>query len=84
MSTLTYRAILTPDDGGWMVNVPDISGCVSFGETVEAAKQNAKETIEAFLGNYLDREEPFPVPSREIVGDETSEMFEITVEAPSG
>ncbi len=45
-----YRIVLKPEpEGGYTVTVPTLIGCVTFGETVEAALINAKEAIELYL-----------------------------------
>jgi predicted RNase H-like HicB family nuclease len=54
-----------------------------YGDTIEEAKANAKDTIEAFLGDFADRDEAFPEPSNAIADDEASQVFEITVEVPT-
>ena len=50
--TLTYTVLVIPgepDEGGYLVKVPALQGCVSQGETVEEALANASEAIEAYL-----------------------------------
>ena len=48
---LGYTVLLTPDeeDGGFVVEVPSLPGCLTQGETVAEAKKNAKEAIELYL-----------------------------------
>ena len=47
---LRYRVILEPnEDGGFTVNVPDLPGCITEGDTIEEALKNAKEAIEGHL-----------------------------------
>ena len=52
MSEKSYQIDLIEEkEGGYTVLVPELPGCVSFGETIEEAKENAKEAIELHLEN---------------------------------
>lgn len=56
MRTLTYRILLQPEpEGGFTVLVPSLAGCVTFGETVDEAIQNAREAIEGCLEVYREK-----------------------------
>lgn len=45
-----FEVIFIPqDNGGYTVEVPDLPGCVSEGETFEDAKENITEAIELYL-----------------------------------
>jgi predicted RNase H-like HicB family nuclease len=47
---LSYRIVLRPEpEGGYTVIVPSLPGCITFGETVEEAKEMARDAIEAYL-----------------------------------
>ena len=47
---LEYTAIFEPaEEGGYIVSVPAISGCVTQGETFEDAVKNAKDAIKGCL-----------------------------------
>ena len=50
-SMARYTVLLTPDfeGGGDTVTVPVLPGCVSDGQTVEAAMERAQEAIEPYL-----------------------------------
>ncbi len=41
--------IAEADGGGWLAEVPELSGCMSNGETPEDALANAKEAVECWL-----------------------------------
>lgn len=44
------QVILYPgEDGYWVVECPSLPGCISQGETREAAIANIKEAIEAYI-----------------------------------
>lgn len=45
-----YTVIFEPDaDGGYVVHVPILPGCVTQGETFEDAKKMAKDAIKAYI-----------------------------------
>jgi antitoxin HicB len=46
----TFTAVVEPaEEGGYVVHIPTLAGCVTQGETLEEAKANAKEAIECYL-----------------------------------
>ena len=51
MSTISYPAVFHEDDNSYFVEFPDLEGCLSSGDTIESAFENAKEA----LGLYLDK-----------------------------
>jgi antitoxin HicB len=55
-----------PDEVGFTVNVPSLPGCITEGDSVEDALQNAREAIEGYLLSLRDRGLPIP-PSDEVV-----------------
>ena len=58
-----YTAILKPYDGGYTVEVPDVPGCVTGGESVEDAVRMARDALCGCLSVYEDERNP-PPPSR--------------------
>lgn len=66
---LEYFAILYPDEeGGYTVEVPDLPGCFTQGETVEEAIAMAKEAASLWFG-ALEYSERIP---------ESSSMIDLT------
>ncbi|WP_312814072.1 type II toxin-antitoxin system HicB family antitoxin [Sedimentibacter sp.] len=61
---MSYRMEIVEDkaEGGFVVSYPDLPGCITSGETVEAAVANAidakKAWIEAALEEGIDIQEP--------------------------
>ncbi|NEQ26042.1 MAG: type II toxin-antitoxin system HicB family antitoxin [Microcoleus sp. SIO2G3] len=53
---MIWRVVLEPDSetGDWAVWCPELPGCVSAGETEEAALENIREAIALYL-------EPTPI-----------------------
>lgn len=41
--------ILTPEEGGWVAEVPSLRGCISQGETRAEALENIREAIEVYI-----------------------------------
>ena len=53
---LPYRMELVkdPDEGGFVVSFPDLPGCITCGETLEAAVANAADAKRAWLQAALE------------------------------
>ena len=54
------------EDGIWIVECPSIPGCVSQGETKEAALENVKEAIGLCLEVRAERGMPLTIETRQI------------------
>lgn len=62
--TYQFEAIFTPqEEGGFTVEVPDLPGCISEGDTLEEAEKNIQEAIELYLETLEER--GIPLPERE-------------------
>lgn len=60
----TYSVVLTPaEEGGYTVTVPALPGCVTEGDTVEEALENAREAIELTIEALEARGETIPFES---------------------
>ena len=57
-----YSLLLIPDleEGGYTVRVPALPGCVTEGDTLEEALDNAREAIQLYLEVVHERGEPIP------------------------
>ncbi len=65
MAQHTYRILLTQEpEGGYTVNVPALSGCITYGENIEHAMAMAKEAIELYVETLQAEGEPVPDDSR--------------------
>ena len=53
MSKISYPAVFHEDGNSFFVEFPDLEGCLSSGDTIELAFENAKEA----LGLYLDSDD---------------------------
>lgn len=55
---MKVHIILIPDkeDGGFVVEVPGLPGCITQGETVEECLKNAKEAIKLHLESMAEND----------------------------
>jgi predicted RNase H-like HicB family nuclease len=59
--TRSFKVVLEPnDEGGYVVYVPLLPGCISEGDTREEALTNIKEAIELYLESLEADGEPIP------------------------
>jgi antitoxin HicB len=64
MKALNYRIRLEKEEeGGYTVIVPALTGCVTYGETVEEAIVMAKEAIEGYIETLIDLGKEVPTDS---------------------
>jgi len=63
---LEYPCRVTPDpEGGFVASIPDLPGCISFGETKEEAISKLDESKNLWLESYYGTHGEAPEPSRE-------------------
>jgi antitoxin HicB len=62
---LPYRIELIPDDGEWVVAMPELPGCVSQGATIEEALAMIKDAQRGWLEVRLEAGLPIPQPETE-------------------
>lgn len=64
MSHVTYLALIHPPEAGsgWGVTFPDLSGCVSVGDSFEAAVAGAGEALAGHVAAMLADGEDVPSP----------------------
>ena len=56
-----HTFVLEPQpDGGYVVTVPDLPGCISQGDTREEAVANITEAIKLYLNDCGDAGDPIP------------------------
>ncbi|NQS99418.1 MAG: type II toxin-antitoxin system HicB family antitoxin [candidate division Zixibacteria bacterium] len=61
MTQYKYTVIFEPaEEGGYVVRVPALPGCYTQGETLEEAKEMAKEAIACHLESLLKNGLPIP------------------------
>ena len=68
---LTVVDVLPEDEGGGFVAlVPDLPGCMSYGETAEAALASVQDAATARIEEATALGRPVPQPSRYLVAAE--------------
>jgi antitoxin HicB len=61
---LTYTAVLTPGEDGWIcAQIAEVPEAISQGRTLEEAKANVAEALELALEWRRDEGEPLPEPA---------------------
>ena len=59
-----FEAIFIPQkEGGFTVEIPDLPGCISEGDTLKEAEKNIQEAIGLYLETLEER--GIPLPERE-------------------
>lgn len=70
-----YKIMLRPEpEGGFTVIVPSLPGCVTYGSTLDEAKEMALEAIEIYLESLIAHNEYIP-------NDNETLEYNISVEA---
>lgn len=65
---LTYTAFFEPaDEGGYVVTVPVLPGCVTQGETFEEAKKMVHDAIRLYLKVLREDGEEVPIEKEELI-----------------
>lgn len=61
---LTYPAKIRhlSEDRSYLVEFPDLPGCLTEGNTLEEAKQNAREALTGYLSSIFERNLKIPDP----------------------
>lgn len=61
MKKLSYNVIFHPEpEGGFTVIVPSLSGCVTYGRTLQEAKEMAIDAIRCYIISLKKHKEPIP------------------------
>lgn len=52
VAEMTYRAVYQRDpDGRWIVEIPKLKGCHSYGRTIQQARERIREALGLFVDN---------------------------------
>ena len=63
---ISYRVLLRKEpEGGYTVTVPSLTGCVTYGKTIEEAIEMAKEAIELYLESLKSHNEEIPTEDQD-------------------
>lgn len=70
MSSYQYIALIRKeDDTDYWIDIPDLPGCISRGETIDDAMKNFQNALELHLGG-LKHKLPPPRSKDEVLGEE--------------
>ena len=59
----TVRPLMPEEGGGWLVEFPDLPGCMADGETPEEAMREAGDALHSWLETARTHGDPIPPPS---------------------
>ena len=61
MKTYTFRTIIEPDENNTYHGfVPVLSGCHTWGKTIQETKDNLQEAIQIYIASLIDDGQPVP------------------------
>ncbi len=61
--SLPYRLVITPDDEGYGVEIPDLPGCFTHAQSWEDAQPMVQEAMSLWIGVMLEDNKPIPEPA---------------------
>lgn len=61
---LPYSIEIIPDEEGYIATIPDLPGCMSSGETIDAALRGLEEVKELWLEGRIEAGEEIPEPTK--------------------
>lgn len=59
----TVRPLSRDEGGGWLVEFPDLPGCMADGATPEEALHEAEDAVRSWLAAAAAHGDPIPAPS---------------------
>jgi antitoxin HicB len=59
----TVRPLSEDDGGGYLVEFPDLPGCMSDGETIEEAIENAADAMKCWIAAMREAGREIPLPT---------------------
>ena len=59
----TVRPLSKDEGGGYLVEYPDIPGCMSDGETIEEAIENGREALRDCIDVFIESSRKLPKPN---------------------
>jgi predicted RNase H-like HicB family nuclease len=75
-----YTVIFEPaEEGGYCVFVPALNGLATQGETLEEAREMAREAIEGYLETLKDKEIDATIEDLPTQGESIREVMEVSV-----
>jgi predicted RNase H-like HicB family nuclease len=50
------------EDGSYSAYVPDLPGCTTCGDTIEAVRESIKDAVATYIDSLREHREPIPLP----------------------
>ena len=61
MEKIRYNIVLRPEkEGGFTVMVPSLPGCITYGKTLQEAKEMIADAIKGYLISLKKHKQPIP------------------------
>ena len=60
------RAIPKEEGGGFLITFPDLTGCMSDGETIQEAIENGKDAFNCWIEAHIEESRSIPQPTKPI------------------
>ena len=60
---LKYAVVFEKSDDGWGAFVPDLPGCITAGDSIEATEQNIREAIAGHISVMREFGDTVPEPT---------------------
>ena len=80
MHIYRYTVIFEPaEEGGYVVHVPALHGLATQGETLEEARDMARDAIEGYIECLKDTGIPIPTEDANLTQDSIREVLEVSV-----
>lgn len=73
----TVRPLSKDDGGGYLIEFPDLPGCMSDGETPEEALRNGRDAVLGFIRSFVKHNYPVPPPSSPARGARVPEKVNV-------
>jgi antitoxin HicB len=66
MKNLKYPALIRPltaeEGGGYLIEFPDLPGCIADGKTIEEALQEGRDAVKSWIKTAKEFGDPIPEP----------------------
>ena len=80
MQIYRYTVIFEPaEEGGYCVFVPALNGLATQGETLEEARDMARDAIEGYIECFKDKGIPIPTEDANLTQEPIREVLEVSV-----
>jgi antitoxin HicB len=74
-----YNIMLRPEpEGGYTALVPALPGCVTYGRTLDEAREMAKDAISGYIASLRKHKDPIPTDDNTLVASLDLEYAEVT------